>query len=131
MWDACHNVARPEVHRSAPRIQTGEPQAAEVERVDLTAVPPGRSLDVLFKGIHITKGSFPTHPSEMKVSMIYPVCIFFSLVTYPHSVHTQFIWLIAVKRSSSLRLTQTFLLQMMPSLILPSSVHKDFPYKSL
>ena len=35
MWDACHSM-------SAPRIRTGEPQAAEVERVNLTAAPLSR-----------------------------------------------------------------------------------------
>ena len=30
---------------SAPRIQTGEPQAAKAECVNLTAAPPGQALE--------------------------------------------------------------------------------------
>lgn len=33
---------------------------------------------VLFKGIHITKGSFLTHPSDIEVSIMYPICMCFS-----------------------------------------------------
>ena len=36
------------VHRSAPGIQTGEPQAAEVECANLTAAPQGQPLKSLF-----------------------------------------------------------------------------------
>ena len=41
MWNACHSRAWQVVRRSACRIRAGEPWAAEVERVNLTAVPPG------------------------------------------------------------------------------------------
>ena len=44
MWDACHSMAWQAVHRSADRIQTGKPLAAEAECVSLTAAPPGQSL---------------------------------------------------------------------------------------
>lgn len=33
---------------------------------------------VLFKGIHIIKESFLTHPSKIEVSIIYPICMCFS-----------------------------------------------------
>ena len=42
MWDACHSMACQAVHRSVAGIWTGEPQAAKVEHVNLTAMPPGQ-----------------------------------------------------------------------------------------
>ena len=44
MWDACHNMACYAVRRSAPRIQTSKPRAAEAERANLTAAPLGWPL---------------------------------------------------------------------------------------
>ena len=40
MWDACHSMAWWAVRRSAPGIQTSEPQAAEAENTNLTTTPP-------------------------------------------------------------------------------------------
>ena len=44
LWAACHSMAWYVVCRSMPGIRTGEPQATEVEHVNLAAVPPGRPL---------------------------------------------------------------------------------------
>ena len=49
MWDACHSTAWHAVHRSAPGIPTGEPQAAEAERVNLTTAPLDQPQYVYFK----------------------------------------------------------------------------------
>ena len=44
MWDAYHSMACQAVPRPHPGVRTGEPWAAEVERVHLTAAPPGQAL---------------------------------------------------------------------------------------
>ena len=42
LWDTYHSMAWQEVCRSPLGIWTGEPQAAKVEHVNLSATPPGR-----------------------------------------------------------------------------------------
>ena len=49
-WDTYHSMAWQVVHRSAPRIQTGEPQAAKAEHVNLTAAPLGWPHELIFNG---------------------------------------------------------------------------------
>ena len=48
IWDAYHSMACQAGAMSAPRIWTSETRAAEVQRVHLTAAPPGRPLIRLF-----------------------------------------------------------------------------------
>lgn len=48
---------------------------------------------------------------KWKVSKTYPVYIHFFLFIYPHSFYTQLMWLITLKKSFSLQLTQIFQVQ--------------------
>ena len=49
MWDACHSMACQAVCKSTSGIRTGDPRAAEAERANLTAAPPGGPLKLDFK----------------------------------------------------------------------------------
>ena len=49
IWDGCHSMAWQAVRTSAPRIGASEPEAAETERANLTAAPPGRLQEMGLK----------------------------------------------------------------------------------
>ena len=65
MWDDRHSMTWQAVHRSAPGIWTGEPQAAEAERVKLTTVTPGWHRHFLVLDVLTWKSqscaAFPQH----------------------------------------------------------------------
>ena len=48
MWDAYHSMAYQAVPCLHPGSEPGEPRAGKAERENLTAVPPGQPLSLLF-----------------------------------------------------------------------------------
>ena len=70
------------MHGSAPGIQTGEPQAAKAEHVNLTAEPPGQPLallfievitDTAFSQIYMVYLHIALHKTKVCISYLYGI----------------------------------------------------------